>query len=410
MLSPFLWRQLRRKMPGILIIPLMGLAAGCLLCILHGSELNNRRELDTVYDRIDVPCVVTNLTGTQTDNLSLPSWVSDFFFGMIEDARNPAAIQTFSGYIRDPWAKMTLAATLDGGKVSLVGITKPEADTSLLPENGCEITWLEPYGAADLGTNQYLCLVPEEVYDRLPEEADGSRRLTLSVSVDSNRQDTTPQNAAFTVAGTYTGRNSSIYCPWTITRELSLSVTEFFTSDSIGGFIRNPREIDSFWAVSAGTYFVKPDPSGTRVLWEDSAVYKYYPFALFINDSVLRQTISTLERNQEVLHLLSLVILVLALAIGFMTSFLLLHRREKELALQCVLGVSRRVMVQSALAEQFLLLLAGLALSSAGYFALAKTAPPWAYLGIYLITDGLGAAAALGVFLRRDLTAVLKGE
>lgn len=411
MFTPYLWKQLCRKMPGILLVPLMGLAAGCLLCVIHGSELKNAREVAAVYDRIDVPCTVTNLTGTQSDGLNLPIWVTDLFFADENPEASPQEL-AFSSLFRDPWAKATLRADLNGTNISLVGITGLEADKALRPENGCEITWLEPYGEEILKTDQLVCLVPQELWETLNEAADGSRLLALNVLGGFGRPDprTTLPKTPFTVAGTYLGGSGAIYCPWAAVRSLSLSLDGYYMADDAGAVIRNNRELDSFWDSAAGEFFVPPNPDGTQVPWEKSGPYQYYPFALFINDSTFRQTIALLERNQYILHILSLAVLLLALAAGFMTSFLLLHRRERELALQYVLGVSKRIMVQSALMEQLLLLSTGLALSAAGYFVLVETVPPWTHLGIYLVSDGLGAAIAMGFFLSRDMTVVLKGE
>lgn len=405
MRTVFGWRQFCRRVPGCLVMLLVSVVISVLLCTLHGSQLQIDEELETIVDKIKVTCSVTDLTGTQSDQLGLPEWTVNLFFADTTTVGGEALERSFASYIGDVRAKATLSAQYVGEKISLVGLTFLDADQTTWQESGFAATWLEGRSEELFLGGDDLCLLPQALYDTLEEDESGVRRILLSFS--GSEGDTERE---FTVAGFYTGGSGAIYCPWSVIVELSQEIQGYYFADGLSATFRDNREIEDFWQDCAGLFFVPPDASGTQVEWEASTLYRYYPYALFINDNALQQTQTALERNQTVLMVISGVILVLSLAVVFCVGFLVTRKRERDLALQCVLGVSRQAMFIHAFGEQLLLALAGMLLGTMGYFVVTGSAPAWAHMGIYLAVCALGVAGAILFVLKNDFTAILKGE
>ncbi len=407
---PYLWRQVRRRGPLSLAIALMALVVGGLLCTLAGAKARTARQMEEVYDQVPVACAVTDLTGTQTDGLGLPEWAVNLFLSDTTTVGGKPLERAFSSFVTDVRAKLSLKTRIvcaeggSSGEMPLTAVTGISADKALWAENGCTISWNEGCGEDMFQSEQPLCLLPADAAEAAETAEAG--QITLCVSGEYVK----PVERTFRVAGTYTGGSGDIYCSWPVGTELSLAVNGYLLADSLSADIRSNRELEQFWDSCAGLFFVRPDLEGTPVEWTASPVYTYFPYALLINDTVLRQTIAGLERNQMILNVLVRAILLMSLAGGALVSFLLVRGRERELALQCVLGMPRRTMFAGAFWEQFLLALAGTALAAGGYALLAGAPPAWRSLGLAIAADIIGIAAAMGGFLTRELTAALRGE
>lgn len=403
MLVPFIWRQMLRRKSDIPILFSMGLATTILLCVLHSAQQNVVQQMDAVYDRIPVVCTVTDLTGTRTDDLSLPEWVVNLFYNDVTTIGGQPLERSFSSYIEQVQAKVSLPGKLQKSRITLVGITNRSADQALWPDSGCEITWMEGYNENLFTLDENVCLISETMYDDLAQEENGMRQLTLTLVNEMDHRDTEIKEITLTAAGTYVGGNGEIYCPWSVADRLCVLVYGNRRADSISAVLRSNREQEDFWRSVGGEYFVAPDPSGERVEWEGS-IYKYHPYALFINDITLRQTIAALERNRMILELMAKIILVVSMGTGFLACFLLIHRQERELALQRTLGVSNASMFFSVFMELLLITAVGAGVGAAGYFLFTSAQPVWGHIGLYIAMDGLGIAAASGCFLHRILT------
>lgn len=413
MFLPDQGRQVRRRGITGLIMALMAVAVSLLLCFIHGAVVNSQQTMEQIYLDIPVSCTVTNLTGTKTDQLDLNSWVADLFFGTLAQDQD----QTFASYVTNVVAKMTFYAkpvledeTMQMAVEPLVVITAREADKTLWAENGCSVYWYDGYDDSVFASDEAALLVPQDWLQSLTGEEEGTLppdSVTLAVSGEGF----STVEQTFRIAGVYIGGSGSLYCGWTVGSAIPTQSNGYALVDSISATLRDNHTLDEFWDDCASYYFTTPDPLGKLVPRETSFYgSNYYTYALDINDTVLRQTVSDLQRNQTLLNLLGDVLLGLSLAGGFLIALLLVQGRQRELALNLVLGVSRAGLFLSVLMEQLLLALSGTLLGAACYALIARTAPAWGQLALAILVDGLGIAIAVAIVLHKDLIRTLGGE
>lgn len=393
-----------RRSPGpAAAMGLLGLVITLALCILRMSVSRMELQIEALYDQMEVSCAVTNLTGTQTDNLNLNSWVVRMFFSDTTTIAGEPLDRAFSSYIRDVRVKSTLSGQGTPNRL-MTGVTDLDMDSRMRQENGCTVTWLEGYGPEIFSGHEPLCLVPETEFGAIPTAGDGERYLTLTFQgmLEGEAQRT------FQVAGYYSGSTSSAcYCAWNVIWDIFTEMGEEPTADSIRATIANNREIEAFRAY-AGEWFAEVTPQGTPQLWEASPLYTYYPFAFEIYDATLVQTEDALANNIALMNFASQAILALSLAIGFLAAFLLIRSRARELALMQTMGTGKPAIFVQAFLEQALPTILGVLVAAAGFLILS--APPVGQIILFLCFDFAGAAAAIGWFLRQNLLTAMKEE
>lgn len=382
-------------------ICLLALVISLALSILQMSINQMTQQREALYDQMEVQCAVTNLTGTQTDNLSLPSWVVDLFFSDVTTVAGQPQDRAFSSYVRDVCVKKTITTQ---SKRALSGVSSLAADPKMRADNGCKIIWLDGYDAGIFTGESFVCLIPEELYSFCPTDDNGNPYLHLGF--ESRLQDKRLDHD-FIVAGYYTGDGKAVYCPWLVMRELCQALDGYVSADSIRATVRNNREIEPFRDYAAG-WFATVTASGDPQPWDASPLYDSYPFAFEIYDSTFQQTLQTLQDNISLMRLASRAILALSLAIGFLAGFLLIRNRARELALMQTLGTGKTVIFFQALLEQAAPTALGVVLASAGFAAAAT--PPLAQLAAFFCFDIGGAAAATALFLRQNLLSAMKEE
>lgn len=405
MKQPFLLRQMRGRAPVCIGVAVLNFALALLLYSLYAGDVRMEQEIDAVYRQKTVTCSVTNLTGTQSDSLALPEWVIRLFLGDETFRADPHEIP-FQNYIADPQAKVTLHGTLRETPVSLVGLTSLQPARELRAEEGCVITWLDGYSEEILSTQAAVCLLPEELYRQVRLEA--GQNLTLT-AVGTYHGASTAQ-LTVSVAGTYSGAaQDAIYLPWKCATELCKAVNGHVQADCISATIQDNRKIDEFWEVCAGRYFVKPDPEGTPVSWDSSPVYETYPYALAVYDDGLVETVNSLQHHQKIFRLCISLLVALTAVLGVVVSHLIFKHRERELALQQLLGLSKLQIFIANWLELLGLHLTGLAAGVLSVWLACKVAPPWHILGLFLAANCLGTVIAMCVFLHKDLVQCIKG-
>lgn len=106
----------------------LNFVAALLLCILNSSSERLAKQIDEVYENAVITCQVSNLTGTQTEDLSLPQWVVHLFMGNAGvpgtehiNFSNDAVAAAFRAYLSAVYAKTAIRATHLGTNVTLVG-------------------------------------------------------------------------------------------------------------------------------------------------------------------------------------------------------------------------------------------------------------------------------------------------
>lgn len=400
----YLLRQMLRQKAKCALVLGSGLVLALLLCVLHIGDLRMDRQIEQVYDNTRVLCEVTNLTGTQSENLDLPVWVLRVFspellkqLDAYQDFQMPEDEIPFSRYLTDIQVKTALT----GGKchqspVTIHGLTSLDAARELRTEAGRVITWQDGFDEGIFLGDAPLCLIPQDLGGAVTDGA-----ITVDFGADRAER--------LQVAGTYVGGASKIYCSWTAAVQAAQRVEQPVAADSIHATLRDNRKIAEFRDVCASRWFAEPNSKGTPTPWAESAAYESYPYALAIYDDTLEKTVGSLKQNQQIFRFCMKAIAVLSLGISFLISHLMIRQREKTLALQRLLGRSKVQIFLEASVEYISLSTAGFLLGLILPWAFSGVRPPWAYVLTGYGTGCVGAVMAVSMFLRRDLMQSLKG-
>ena len=393
-MTPYFFKQMRKRTSLCLVVVLTALAFSLALCMLQRSRDQMAARIEEVYDNLEVRCSVTNLTGTQSDQLNLPDWVLRLFDGE-KTYGNFQDNDLFAPYVRDVQVRSTVYCTTPGDqdRLTLSGVTGLKADSSLLASSGCTVIWREGFGEDMFRGRGFSLLLPEEQAHLVDE--DGYVTLEFSPSSGETEQH------RFLVVGTYAGGAGRLYCPWWVARQLCLEVYGAITMDSLSAAMADNRRIDQFWDEYGSRYFVEPTRDGTPVPWEESLMYRTYPFALAIYDDTLVKTVDQLHQNQKLLGLVSWLLGLSAFGVGAVFSILLLRHRSRELKLQYILGQARGGILLWALVEHGLLSLLGAAIGAGGFCVAFRTAPAWGPVAGFWVMNLAGTALAYLLTMRR---------
>lgn len=217
----------------LLAVAVIAIAA---LCVFNEVKL---RKQEQALQSTPITVTVRGALVYEGNKAAISPWTIDLFTG-----KNPVEITDRSSgsmestpvslaeYLKDVRVKMSkLPRLINGSSVTtqisgqypyLVGITSIPSDERLLPENGCEITWLDGYNESFFGSEELVCLVPAgkvEAYDNGNGEVvlyfyRAYGRMENGTYVELSR---TEYECTLKIVGTYTaGDEMSIYCPFSI--------------------------------------------------------------------------------------------------------------------------------------------------------------------------------------------------
>ena len=204
-MTPYFFKQMRKRTSLCLVVVLTALAFSLALCMLQRSRAQMAARIEEVYDNLEVRCSVTNLTGTQSDQLNLPDWVLRLFDGE-KTYGNFQDNDLFAPYVRDVQVRSTVYCTTPGDqdRLTLSGVTGLKADSSLLAPSGCTVIWREGFGEDMFRGRGFSLLLPEEQAHLV--DGDGYVTLEFTGVEGDNIQH------RFLAAGTYTGGSGRLYC------------------------------------------------------------------------------------------------------------------------------------------------------------------------------------------------------
>lgn len=390
MMFPYLRNRMRRRWRMCVFVFLIAWITSLLLCGMYLGECSMEAQIDDVYDNTTVTCAVTNLTGTQSDHLELSSWVVRLFQEPTEDFVHIPET-SFLDYVTDIEFKVSMKAESGGQDVDVVGITSLSADPAFrVEEHG--IRWLGDEEESIFRSDEAVCVVSKDIYQSMSEGEDGTY---LSVKVHGKHNHDVTTDLSMKIVGICTGKQNTVYCPWNIASDTYISVSGAISADCISATIIDNRKIGEFEERCAREYFATVDPYGVPQEWTDSPLYDTYPYAFAIYDDTLNQTIASLQQNQRTFRFCRMVITVLTMGLGFVVGNLSTKKRQNEIALQYVLGLSVPRIFAEAWLEHF-------AVSSIGFAALIAPAwiifpamLPWNNLLIAFAANNMGAAIAV---------------
>lgn len=413
----------KRTSAWAIAVLLFAVISSFIICALYASNTAYLRDQEEAYRTIPVEVTVQAVTGETGRASAIHSWTVDLFTGnnsveiMDKSSENRETTQlSLAEYLKDVRVKMSkLPRLINGSSVTtqisgqypyLVGITSILSDERLLPENGCEITWLDGYNESFFGSEELVCLVPAgkvEAYDNGNGEAVlyfyyAWGRMENGTYVEVSRQE---YECTLKIVGTYTaGDEMSFYCPLPIMEQVYDGLGEAPSVDSISATLVDNQLLEEFREKASFFYsnLAENDQTssdGIRVINRS----KMYTFdnnlnALEIDDSNLIDFISALDDyNVKFKHNVKTLIVVMSSALGFLAVCLMIHCRKRGI----MMGQNGRLNLKELLRfflQQIICIVLGIAFG--GIFFLWK---PLDKLIIFAIINFVALAIVLLLFL-----------
>lgn len=405
MLFPYLLRRMRRRKKMCIIVGLASLMAGILVYGFHLGVVSMTDQIENVLDNSEVTCAVTNLTGTQADGLMLPDWASNLFRETTpESVHIPTT--SFLDYVDNIKMKFSMEADCLNCNVNVFGVTSIFADRSIsLQEQSIE--WFNGFDDSVFESDANACIISDDLYSLFQQSGNSKLELTVKARDNNNLTSTIPLD----VAGILHGKSASVYCPWETASKVCLDLNKNLNVDCISATIIDNRKIEEFKEKCANIYFAEVDPRGVPQPWEASPIYESYPFALEIYDKTMNETIATLKSGMLIFNVCQIVTVILILCMGFIVATLSIRHRQRELALQNVLGFSKWNIFYEIFIEYVAVSFTCLAIGVAALALISKVSPPWFYIAAVSAAGCLGTVAgALPLILNKDILLMTKTE
>lgn len=366
------------------------------LCWLNMSIQQEKADFEVAYAQVPVEVTVTNLTGTRTDKLSIPAWVGHLF--------QEGASSTWFKDLRIK-ARHTVNDTCDFENFELIGISNIDMAPELNAHKGVTISYNSGFDESMFATEELLVLIPEE----MSHCVDGDGTITLAFRCahrDYPLSDPVfvETELTFIVAGTYSsvGR-MALYCPYWAVDRVYYSTYCNWEIDSISATLLDNSKLEEFREFAA-EWFAEPNISGEKTPWDFSS-YTYYPYALDINDMMLRRVSAALGASVAINQFAATMVFIFSAGAGFIVGFLMIRSRKREILLMRTLGKADLDIYRDFAIEQMIFILAG-ALIGGAFFAWQPMGRLALFVGIYFT----GLSAALTVFLRSRLLTGTKEE
>lgn len=394
-----LGRSLKRHGKKTLIALLVSTVLGTFLCQFAGNVETYRQRLRELSEKAELRVTFVNTSGTrdvglkvyddklraleesglvQTGLYKAECWFSD---GTGDDQPSPLnprrLVQTVAGY------------------------------TNTTPLGGEEgVTWFEGYDSSIFDSDQAVCLLPQERFDRLGYQPGDTVHIQFFTGGANGKSIFPGQEMDMAIAGTFQNDGPALsrlgmVCPYrTMRRGLRESNLNIWPSQAYLT-IPDPEDLNAVKALLQELEIQPVDKSLNT--WAE------YGKTAVINDSIYIGTAEPTQRTLDLLRSLYPAVFAAVALIALLASYLLMQSRREEIALQRSLGVKPRRTFALFLGESACLCVLGAVLAGAFSACLLGT-PPRAlglpllgYAGAYL----LGSGAAILLMLRTGVLAVL---
>lgn len=392
-------RRCARKPLTCLAVTLFVAVLTVILCFLQQSQEKEMQDHKNTYYATPIKFDITWLDGTRLNDSSPASGhmadiLPELFLGTcrhephFDDLITNLQIRMskYGTWIKEPENDNDQAQT--NGE-TVVGITSPKAAYNISSSFSDSIEWLDGYDESIFGTDELVCVVPAD-FDG-PEEL----RLTFSYKNDFA--------CTLRVVGRYPAGNTYIYCPYGVMELVYLRIGEPKVVELLSGQLADNDDLEVF-RERAKEWFATPNPTGEPTPW-GKWVYEYYPLAIDIDDSLLKNLEEELQKSMTINRIAATLVFILSTGAGFLTGFLVIRSRKREIALMRTLGNSNGSVCLEFGLEQLLCVVAGVLLG--GSYAL------WQPIGQLCIFAGVyvvGLSVALLIFVRANLLATMKED
>lgn len=388
------------------------------LCFLQYSLEAERQSFEETCNAVPIRFKITELDGSKFEGnmgqlgatKGIAKWALNEFLlksGDFNELAGQVIIRLdFKGVIKQADGKPVPATPFSG-------ITDLSAAEELTISRGGSIRWYEGYDESVLSTKEYVCLVPEDYEggDVLEITFTGNNNYVLNITDDGKveKTDNYVQSVVnLTVVGRYSDEgNTRIYIPYkTMTSLLDkVEISKETCVTYLGGTLRDGKDIEKLREART-KWFAEPNPTGAEIPWEgEEALAEYYLYAMDIEDTLLRSLEINMKNSIFLNKFASVILFILSAGAGFLTGFLIIRARKREIALRQTMGDFKAATFLEFSLEQLTCAIVGILIG--GAYSLWH--PLW-QLVTFAIIYYIGLSVALTVFLRKNLLTGIKED
>ena len=408
-----MYRHLTRQPVPAIAVLLFAAVLTVVLCQLHKNRQEELQSYQEAYAAVPVFFKVTDLDGSTVKEVDgIDGWVVDLFD---EYGLKPNLLP----YTRELHIRVSISGryfeTDENGfplvdkygvqttrTMTLTGVSSTRVAQELTEGWGGKIYWNEGYDENILMSDEFVCLLPEALKGR--EEIE--MYFVYSYNTSGAMGDTLKKELTrtFQVVGYYTDPgNSRIYCPYATMEWIHAYLTKSKNIEEIGAILNDNTKIDALKETIA-MWFAEPNPMGRKTEWGRYS-FDYYLYAMDVDDSMLTDLSNSMKNSLRLNELASAVVFALSAGAGFLTGFLVIRSRKREIALMRTVGSRQISIFLELVLEQVLCIAVGIALGGS-YTAWE----PRQRLILFGVIYSVGLIVALTVFLRSNLLTSIKEE
>lgn len=404
MIKRLIRNNLRRPAYSVAVLVFAAILT-LVLCFLHRSEQKELHSYEQTFASIPVTFRVTDLDASKPD--SIDGWIVDLFS---EQGMKPN-LAPFVGalYTRVSLKGDYVVDIIYNDKGLPVEVTEPilvagieslYVAEELTEDWGGEIHWQEGYDESILSTDAMVCLLPESLKDLDQVKIN----YTHTFMINDNESMTLRTTHTLDVVGYYIDKgNTRIYCPYPVMKRTFAELRASKDLEEVCAVLNDNHNLEQLREV-AQLWFAEPNPTGEKTPWGRFG-YEYYFYALDIDDYMLQNLQSNMKNSMQLNQLAAAVVFILSAGAGFLTGFLVIRSRKREIALMRTMGAPHVAIFIELALEQMMCVLAGILLGGAFFLwqPLQKLA---LFGGIYFV----GLSIALVIFLCKNLLTTIKED
>lgn len=404
-----IFRRNTRQPLAALAVLLFAAVLTVVLCHLHKSGQEELRSFEETYASVPVFFKVVDLDGSKPKDYSgINGWVEDLFTdGKLQPSLLPYVKETHvrvtyssESFRVYPVYNEKLKRFVDAyDPMTVTGVTSTYVAEELTEGWGGHISWYEGYDESILASDEFVCIVPEGFPDL--EEL----KLQFKYPPPSDHPvDPRVFTETFRVVGVYTDPgNTRIYIPFPTMEFIHAKLGKSKQIESIGAILNDNTRLEQL-KEDASQWFAEPNPLGEKTEWGRYG-YEYYFYALDIDDTMLQNLQTNMKNSLRLNQLASLVVFMLSAGAGFLTGFLVIRSRKREIAIMRTMGASHPSIFAEFALEQLLCVFGGMLVG--GSYSLWQPAGKLTLFGLIYF---FGLSVALVVFLRKNLLITIKED
>lgn len=401
-----IYRRVTREPVICIAAILFAVTLSLILCYLRQSGQEEQKNYEITFHSIPVEFEITTLNGSRLDQTaSIDGYFADLFF------KGSVFEPNFSGLVTDMQLRMRHEAILlekqrlteqlpeiaPQNHEVMVGITSLRVAEELTPEYGGIIEWYNGFNESVFGSDQFVCVVPSDFSD--------TETVALSFQYKSIEDKIDKEyTCTFQIVGRYMDEgNGKLYCPYSVLEKIYRKLSEPRRVQCIMGRLGSNDNLQLL-RETANAWFAEPNPMGNPTPWGKFG-NEYYPYAMDIKDTMLKNLVTDMQNSMSINRIAAGLIFVISAGAGFLTGFLVIRSRKREIALMRTLGTSNGIIWMELEIEQMLCMITGVIIG--GSYLRWE---PWGQLCILAGTYIAGLTVALLAFLRSNLLVTMKED